>query len=130
MKDLLSGDMRFDGFLDSWSKVKLHELAKFRRGSFPQPYGSPVWYDEENGQPFVQVYDIDFNMVLKPKTKARISKAACELSVFAPVGTLIVSIQGSIGRVAITQYEAYIDRTVLIFQEFRGLQIYFTFPMF
>ena len=119
MKDLLSGAIRLDGFSDGWSKVRLDELAQYRRGSFPQPYGSPEWYDYENGQPFVQVYDIGFNMALKPKTKVKISKAACELSVFVPKGALIVSIQGSIGRVAITQYDAYVDRTILIFQEFK-----------
>ncbi len=40
------------------------------------------------------------------------------MSVFVPKGTLIISIQGSIGRVAVTQYDAYVDRTILIFQEF------------
>ena len=39
-------------------------------------------------------------------------------SVFIPKGTLIITIQGSIGRVAITQYDAYIDRTLLLFEEF------------
>jgi len=40
------------------------------------------------------------------------------LSVFISKGTVIITIQGSIGRVAITQYDAYIDRTLLLFEEF------------
>jgi len=32
---------------------------------------------------------------------------------------LIVSLQGSIGRVAITQYDAYVDRTILIFTDYQ-----------
>ncbi len=57
-------------------------------------------------------------MKLKPDTKIKISDAAIDRSVFIPKETVIVSLQGSIGRVAITQYDAYVDRTVLLFQEF------------
>jgi type I restriction enzyme S subunit len=35
--------------------------------------------------------------------------------VFAPKGSIIISLQGSIGRIAVTQYDAFIDRTVAIF---------------
>lgn len=101
-----------------WGISKLSELATFRRGSFPQPYGLPEWYDEENGLPFIQVYDVDSNFKLKPTTKQKISKIGAEKSVFIKKGTLIITIQGSIGRIAITQYDAYIDRTLLIFQSF------------
>lgn len=118
MKEFFDGKRRLAGF-DGVKRLKrLDQIARYRRGSFPQPYGAKEWYDEVNGKPFVQVYDIDFDMKLKSKTKVKISNAACEKSVFAPKGTLIISIQGSIGRVAITQYDAYIDRTILIFQEF------------
>ena len=66
----------------------------------------------------MQVFDVDDNFKLKPKTKRRISEAAAEKSVFIKKGTLILTIQGSIGRIAITQYDAYIDRTLLIFKSF------------
>lgn len=101
-----------------WVAETLIKLALFRRGSFPQPYGLPEWYDDENGMPFIQVYDVDDNFLLKPTTKRKISSLAAEQSVFIEKGTVIITIQGSIGRVAITQYDAYIDRTLLIFQEF------------
>jgi type I restriction enzyme, S subunit len=101
-----------------WNLKKLVEIASFRRGSFPQPYGLAKWYDDENGHPFIQVYDVGKQMKLKPTTKRKISDAAAEKSVFVAKGTLILTIQGSIGRVAITQYDAYIDRTLLIFQSF------------
>jgi len=111
-------DLRFTDFDGDWCENTLEELSEFRRGSFPQPYGLPKWYDEENGYPFVQVYDIDDNMRLKADTKSKISDKAIGKSVFIPKGTLIISIQGSIGRVAITQYDAYVDRTVLLFTNF------------
>jgi type I restriction enzyme S subunit len=101
-----------------WEVDTLVRIAKFRRGSFPQPYGLSKWYDNENGEPFVQVYDVSNDLSLKPKTKNKISKLAADQSVFIAKGTLIVTLQGSIGRVAITQYDAYIDRTLLIFEEF------------
>lgn len=101
-----------------WQVKTLDELAQFRRGSFPQPYGNPEWFDD-NGFPFVQVFDIDDNGKLKSSTKSRISKAGAEKSVFIPCGSLIVSLQGSIGRVAITQYDAYVDRTILIFTDYQ-----------
>ncbi|WP_207641488.1 hypothetical protein [Clostridium sp. KNHs214] len=34
------------------------EYAKYRRGSFPQPYGNEEWYDGDGAMPFVQVVDI------------------------------------------------------------------------
>ena len=105
-------------FEGEWEEITLEKLAKYRRGSFPQPYGNPEWVDEVNGYPFIQVYDIDKNMKLKPDTKIKISDAAIGKSVFIPKETVIVSLQGSIGRVAITQYDAYVDRTVLLFQQF------------
>ncbi len=117
---MLVPKLRFPEFRDSgkWEEFPLIQLAKFRRGSFPQPYGLPEWYDDENGMPFIQVFDVSDNLRLKPETKRKISKLASKQSVFIPKGTLIVTLQGSIGRVAITQYDAYVDRTLLIFQEF------------
>ena len=113
-------ERRFLEFQDAgeWEEWTLVEIAKFRRGSFPQPYGLPEWYDEDNGMPFVQVFDVGDNLRLKTKTKNKISKLGAEQSVFIPKGTLIVTLQGSIGRVAVTQYDAYIDRTLLLFESF------------
>ena len=110
--------LRFDGFSGEWEEKTLLELAKFRRGSFPQPYGLPEWYDDVNGTPFIQVFDVDYNLKLKSNTKRKISTLGAKQSVFIPKETVIVTIQGSIGRVAITQYDAYIDRTLLIFEKF------------
>jgi type I restriction enzyme S subunit len=113
--------LRFPEFQDAeeWVEDTLDEIATFRRGSFPQPYGLPEWYDENGGMPFIQVFDVGNNFRLKDKTKSKISKLGAEKSVFIPKGTLIVTLQGSIGRVAITHYDAYIDRTLLIFETFR-----------
>lgn len=99
--------------------LTLGELAKFRRGSFPQPYGLAKWYDHINGAPFVQVFDVADDFKLKTNTQRYISKAAQEQSVFVKEGSLIITIQGSIGRVAITQYDAYLDRTLLLFESFK-----------
>src|SRR5699024_9114791 len=48
-----------------------------------------------------------------------ISKLAQPKSIFVPKGTVICSIQGTIGRVAITQYDAYVDRTIAIFESYK-----------
>jgi type I restriction enzyme S subunit len=136
MQKIFSQELRFkdengEDFVD-WEEKKLGEVANFRRGSFPQPYGLPEWYDDENGMPFIQVYDVDDNMLLKPTTKNKISKLASKQSVFVKTGTLVITIQGSIGRIAKTQYDAYIDRTLLIFQSYK-LPInvdYFKFVVF
>lgn len=113
-------ELRFSEFqgCGEWKSAKLEELALYRRGSFPQPYGLPEWYDEKNGMPFIQVFDVGDNIKLKQNTKNKISKLAAQQSVFIPKGTLIITIQGSIGRVAITQYDAYLDRTLLLFEKF------------
>lgn len=113
-------EWRFPEFRNDidWKSVTLSELANFRRGSFPQPYGLDKWYDEKKGMPFIQVFDVGDNMKVKEDTKNRISELAKKQSVFIPAGTVIVTIQGSIGRVAITQFDAYIDRTLLLFEKF------------
>ncbi|HEM4053533.1 TPA: restriction endonuclease subunit S [Streptococcus suis] len=109
---------RFQGYTDAWELRKLGEVARFRRGSFPQPYGNREWYDGDGAMPFVQVADVTDEMNLVGDTKQKISRKAQPLSVFAEEGSVLVTLQGSIGRVAITQYEAFIDRTVLIFENF------------
>ena len=109
---------RFPGFTDDWELRKLGEVARFRRGSFPQPYGNSEWYDGDGAMPFVQVADVTDEMNLVGDTKQKISRKAQPLSVFAEEGSVLVTLQGSIGRVAITQYGAFIDRTVLIFEKF------------
>ena len=125
MQQLLTGKKRLVNpdtgmvFEGDWEEVKLDDIAIYRRGSFPQPYGNPEWVDDINGYPFIQVFDIDKNMKLKNTTKTKISDAAIGKSVFIKSGTVIVSLQGSIGRVAITQYDAYVDRTVLLFQKYK-----------
>ena len=103
---------------DDWEVKKLGEIAQFRRGSFPQPYGLPQWYDENKGMPFIQVFDVDKNMKLKQTTKQKISELAKDKSVYVKKGSVILTIQGSIGRIAITQYDSYVDRTLLIFTNF------------
>jgi type I restriction enzyme S subunit len=102
-----------------WEIKTIKEVATYRRGSFPQPYGLDKWYDDISGFPFIQVFDVDDNKRLKNETKRYISKAAQQMSVFVEKGSIILTIQGSIGRIAITQYDAYVDRTLLIFETFK-----------
>lgn len=136
MQKIFAQEIRFnddngEGY-PKWYKKKLGDIAKFRRGSFPQPYGLSKWYDDENGMPFIQVFDVDDNMLLKAMTKNRISKLGAMKSVFVEKGTLIITIQGSIGRIAKTQYDAFVDRTLLIFQSYKLPIIvdYFKFVVF
>jgi type I restriction enzyme S subunit len=103
---------------EGWERKSLKDLAKYRRGSFPQPYGLDKWYDDISGSPFVQVYDVDGNFKLKEETKRKISNEAKAMSVFIEKGSIIITLQGSIGRIAITQYDAYLDRTLLFFESF------------
>jgi len=103
---------------EGWEMKTLKEIAKYRRGSFPQPYGLDKWYDDTNGFPFVQVFDVDSNFKLKSETKRRISTDAQEMSVYIAKGSVIITLQGSIGRIAITQYDAFVDRTLLFFESF------------
>lgn len=112
-------EIRFSGFTDVWEQRKLGEVAIYRRGSFPQPYGKSEWYDGEEAKPFVQVADVTDAMNLVDDTKQKISKLAQPMSVFAEKGSVLVTLQGSIGRVAITQYGAFVDRTVLIFEKYK-----------
>ncbi|CAH6662364.1 MULTISPECIES: restriction endonuclease subunit S [Enterobacteriaceae] len=99
----------------------LDEVASFRRGSFPQPYGNSEWYNGEGCMPFVQVADVaDFGFRLHRSTKQQISKLAQSKSVFVEAGTVIVSLQGTIGRVALTQYDCYVDRTLAIFTKYKA----------
>ncbi|RKV51870.1 restriction endonuclease subunit S [Helicobacter pylori] len=111
--ELLSQRKRLKGFNQNWQKVRLGTY-KYRRGSFPQPYGNPQWYSD-NGMPFVQVYDVGENFKLNQKTKQKISKIAQPMSVFVPKNSVIITLQGTIDRVALTQYDCYCDRTILIF---------------
>ena len=107
------------------------EISSFRRGSFPQPYGNKEWYDGEGAMPFVQVADIGENMQLVEDTKRKISVTAQPKSVFAPKGSIVISLQGSIGRIAVTQYDAYIDRTVAIFKNISSVVLpkYFVYQL-
>lgn len=112
-------EIRFAGFTDEWEQRKLGEVANYRRGSFPQPYGKSEWYDGEEAMPFVQVADVTDTMKLVDDTKQKISKLAQPMSVYAEENSVLVTLQGSIGRVAITQYGAFVDRTVLIFEKYK-----------
>ena len=113
-------EIRFEGFEGKWEEKKLGDFTNFRRGSFPQPYGNKEWYDGKGAMPFVQVVDVSDNLLLVNDTKQKISKLAQIRSVFVEKGKVIVTLQGSIGRVAITQYNAYVDRTILIFEGYEN----------
>lgn len=112
-------EIRFEGFTGDWEQRKLGDVAEYRRGSFPQPYGNKDWYDGEGAMPFVQVADVTDEMNLVADTKQKISKLAQPMSVYADKNSVLVTLQGSIGRVAITQYGAFVDRTVLIFEKYK-----------
>ena len=111
--------LRFRGYTDDWEQRKLGNVANYRRGSFPQPYGKSEWYDGDGAMPFIQVADVSDEMNLVENTKQKISILAQPMSVFAGKNTVLVTLQGSIGRVAITQYGAFVDRTVLIFEKYK-----------
>ncbi|HHQ1188138.1 TPA: restriction endonuclease subunit S [Listeria innocua] len=108
----------FNLLFRAWEQRKLGDHAKYRRGSFPQPYGNKEWYDGEGAMPFVQVVDVTSKLTLVENTKQKISKLAQPKSVFVPKGKVIVTLQGSIGRIAITQYDSFVDRTLLIFDDY------------
>ncbi|WP_261638391.1 restriction endonuclease subunit S [Leuconostoc lactis] len=112
-------NMQFLEYFNDWEQRKLGEYANFRRGSFPQPYGNKEWYGGEGSMPFVQVVDVTSNLSLVSETKQKISKLAQPKSIFVSKGKVIVTLQGSIGRVAITQYDSYVDRTLLIFEGYQ-----------
>ena len=103
---------------EDWGLRELRNIAKYRRGSFPQPYGLSKWYDDISGNPFIQVVDVTDEMKLKPETKKRLSAEAEKMSVFARKGSVIISLNGSVGRVALTHYDGFIDRTLLLFESF------------
>ncbi|WP_204193845.1 MULTISPECIES: restriction endonuclease subunit S [unclassified Staphylococcus] len=123
IQKIFSQELRFKDdngcYYSNWEMKKLDKIAYYRRGSFPQPYGNKEWYDELNGEPFVQVVDVDKNMKLHEQTKQRISDLAKPKSVKGYKGDVVVTLQGSIGRVAILQYDAYIDRTLLLINSFK-----------
>src|SRR5699024_8880767 len=110
---------RFEGFEKEWEFKKLDDIAFYRRGSFPQPYGEHKWYNGIGAMPFVQVVDVDKNLRLVNDTKQKISQLAQPHSVYVEKGKILVTLQGSIGRVAITQYPSYVDRTLLIFEDYK-----------
>lgn len=110
--------IRFKSFEKRWESYRLSEYSSYRRGSFPQPYGNKEWYGGNNAMPFVQVVDVLESLRLAADTKQKISTLAQPMSVFVPSDSVIVTLQGSIGRVAITQYDAYVDRTILIFEDY------------
>lgn len=111
-------EIRFKGFSGEWEVMTLGNYTTFRRGSFPQPYGNKEWYGGEGAMPFVQVVDVNKELSLVEDTKQKISLKAQPLSVFVPKGSVVVTLQGTIGRVAVTQYDSFVDRTILIFESF------------
>ncbi|MFV8467886.1 restriction endonuclease subunit S [Mycoplasma sp. 46852] len=120
-KEKLVPAIRFKGFDEEWSKEKIKELTTFRRGSFPQPYGEEKWYSGPGAMPFVQVADVGNALSLNSVTNQLISKIAMPFSVFVPKDSVIVTLQGTIGRVALTNYDCFIDRTILYFNSYRKL---------
>ena len=111
--------IRFKGFTETWEQRKLKECVTYRRGSFPQPYGKKEWYGGDGAMPFVQVADVSDDLKLVEKTKNTISKIAQPMSVYVPANSVVVTLQGTIGRVALTQYGAFFDRTVLFFDAYK-----------
>ena len=104
---------------NSWEQRQLRDLVTYRRGSFPQPYGLKQWYGGKGAQPFVQVADVNDDLKLNEETNQTISVLAQPMSIFVPKGSVIVTLQGTIGRVAFTHYNAYFDRTILIFDQYK-----------
>lgn len=111
-------EIRFPGFTDDWEQRKLKNLAQFRRGSFPQPYGKTEWYGGKGAMPFIQVVDVLDDFCVANPTKQTISQIAQSKSIPVNEGDVIVTLQGSIGRVAIVKNKAFIDRTLLKFETF------------
>ena len=103
---------------------EIGEISQFRRGSFPQPYTNSAFYGGEGAMPFIQVGDMhDYDFQLDDRTNQTISEIAQPKSIFVKSGSILVSIQGTLGRVSITQYNAYVDRTIAIFKDYENFLI-------
>ena len=57
-------------------------------------------------------------MKLAEITKQTISLLAQPNSIYVKEGSVLVTLQGTIGRVAVAQYGAFIDRTILLFEKY------------
>ena len=94
--------------LQTWEQRKLKDISSYRRGSFPQPYGKEEWYGGSQAMPFVQVADVNDDLKLNEETKQTISKLAQPMSVYIPKESVIVTLQGTIGKVAITLHQVFV----------------------
>lgn len=118
MQRLLTGQVRFPGFVGEWKTERLGVYAKVRRGASPRPISNPDYFSKQ-GRGWIRISDItsEGSRFLN-KTTQYLSNLGESKSVKVEIGDLIMSICATIGVPKIVNIPACIHDGFVLFSDF------------
>ena len=91
-----------------WRVTAIKWLTPIRRGASPRPIDDPKYFDSTGKYGWVRISDVTSSNRYLLKTEQKLSELGSSFSVKLPLGSLFLSIAGSVGKPCITGIDACI----------------------
>lgn len=93
---------------EHWEVKPIKWLSPVQRGASPRPIDDPKYFDDEGQYGWVRIEDVSSSNGHLTETKQKLSALGASLSVKLPIGSLFLSIAGTVGKACISQIDACI----------------------
>jgi type I restriction enzyme, S subunit len=93
---------------EHWEVKPIKWLSPVQRGASPRPIDDPKYFDDEGQYGWVRIEDVSSSNGHLTETKQKLSALGARLSVKLPIGSLFLSIAGTVGKACISQIDACI----------------------
>ena len=100
---------------EGWTSTTVAELARVKRGASPRPINDSRWFSED-GPGWVRISDVTASRKFLRSTSQYLSEEGAARSVSVRAGELLLSIAGSVGKLAIVDMDACIHDGFVAFK--------------
>ena len=116
-RQLLTGEVRLEGFSNHWVDKRLGEVATVVRGASPRPIADTRWFDQNSSVGWVRISDVVKGAMYLDRTTQRLSEDGISRSRRVKRGSVIMSIAATVGRPSITRIDACIHDGFVVFED-------------
>lgn len=93
---------------EHWEVKPIKWLSPVQRGASPRPIDDPKYFDDDGKHGWVRIEDVTSSGGYLKETKQKLSELGSSLSVKLPIGSLFLSIAGTVGKPCISLVDACI----------------------
>jgi type I restriction enzyme, S subunit len=102
-----------------WQAMQIRRVGYVRRGASPRPIDDPIYFDDDGEYAWVRIADVTHSGRYLTETTQRLSPLGSSLSAKLAVGSLFISIAGSVGKPIIAKIKCCVHDGFVYFERLR-----------